>query len=248
MKTNIIKATCASLVFFICNFSNATLISVIDGHHNIVTPSGFNGLSALGHTSTLFSDSTLGWTAAFSDSANVIIAEQYAGGFVDIGALASFVSAGGRFIQLGGSIPSVNALDKYFGTSFGYGSSLIGNHSLTASAVGTIFEGYSGSINSESSTHGYDTTSLLSAWGGDSIMANGGQTSVWHADVGSGSLTYLAWDYCCQSGDDTRAQWSEVLELAISGTKSTSVPEPSTLAIFALGMIGLASRRFKKQF
>ena len=28
----------------------------------------------------------------------------------------------------------------------------------------------------------------------------------------------------------------------------TAVPEPSTLAIFALGMIGLASRRFKKQF
>ena len=29
--------------------------------------------------------------------------------------------------------------------------------------------------------------------------------------------------------------------------KSASVPEPSTLAIFALGIIGLASRRFKKQ-
>jgi hypothetical protein len=29
--------------------------------------------------------------------------------------------------------------------------------------------------------------------------------------------------------------------------RSASVPEPSTLAIFALGMIGLASRRFKKQ-
>tara|TARA_B110000503_G_scaffold56880_1_gene91053 strand:+ start:723 stop:1196 length:474 start_codon:yes stop_codon:yes gene_type:complete len=28
---------------------------------------------------------------------------------------------------------------------------------------------------------------------------------------------------------------------------STSVPEPSTLAIFALGLMGLASRRFKKQ-
>ncbi|GAA5134494.1 PEP-CTERM sorting domain-containing protein [Thalassotalea piscium] len=28
---------------------------------------------------------------------------------------------------------------------------------------------------------------------------------------------------------------------------STSVPEPSTLVIFALGMMGLASRRFKKQ-
>jgi hypothetical protein len=30
-------------------------------------------------------------------------------------------------------------------------------------------------------------------------------------------------------------------------TIPTDVPEPSTLAIFALGMIGLASRRFKKQ-
>ncbi|MFT4939480.1 MAG: hypothetical protein ACI88A_002523 [Paraglaciecola sp.] len=28
----------------------------------------------------------------------------------------------------------------------------------------------------------------------------------------------------------------------------TEVSEPSTLAIFALGIIGLASRRFKKQF
>jgi hypothetical protein len=27
----------------------------------------------------------------------------------------------------------------------------------------------------------------------------------------------------------------------------TDVPEPSTLAIFALGLIGLASHRFKKQ-
>jgi hypothetical protein len=33
----------------------------------------------------------------------------------------------------------------------------------------------------------------------------------------------------------------------ISLESQTSVPEPSTLAIFALGMIGLASRRFKKQ-
>jgi len=32
-----------------------------------------------------------------------------------------------------------------------------------------------------------------------------------------------------------------------SGDVAKTVPEPSTLAIFALGMIGLASRRFKKQ-
>jgi hypothetical protein len=34
--------------------------------------------------------------------------------------------------------------------------------------------------------------------------------------------------------------------LTNSGSQNTSVPEPSTLAIFALGLIGLASRRFKK--
>jgi len=34
--------------------------------------------------------------------------------------------------------------------------------------------------------------------------------------------------------------------LLVADEKVPSVPEPSTLAIFALGMIGLASRRFKK--
>jgi hypothetical protein len=36
-------------------------------------------------------------------------------------------------------------------------------------------------------------------------------------------------------------------EFQAFGSKASSVPEPSTLAIFALGMIGLASRRIKKQ-
>jgi len=39
--------------------------------------------------------------------------------------------------------------------------------------------------------------------------------------------------------------WVFVSEITFDG-QVASVPEPSTLAIFALGMIGLASRRFKK--
>ncbi|WP_299084424.1 PEP-CTERM sorting domain-containing protein [uncultured Paraglaciecola sp.] len=35
--------------------------------------------------------------------------------------------------------------------------------------------------------------------------------------------------------------------IPVATTSITSVPEPSTLAIFALGIMGLASRRFKKQ-
>jgi hypothetical protein len=34
---------------------------------------------------------------------------------------------------------------------------------------------------------------------------------------------------------------------SFSDIDTTSVPEPSTLAIFALGIVGLTSRRFKKQ-
>lgn len=36
-------------------------------------------------------------------------------------------------------------------------------------------------------------------------------------------------------------------QVTVLHTYSTQVPEPSTLAIFALGIMGLASRRFKKQ-
>jgi hypothetical protein len=40
----------------------------------------------------------------------------------------------------------------------------------------------------------------------------------------------------------TQNQWAGFVLI-----KSTDVPEPSTLAIFALGIMGLAARRFKKQ-
>ena len=42
-----------------------------------------------------------------------------------------------------------------------------------------------------------------------------------------------------------RAQYIQTTGIAM--VRRTEVPEPTTLAIFALGMIGLASRRFKKQ-
>ncbi|MCJ8321967.1 MAG: PEP-CTERM sorting domain-containing protein [Colwellia sp.] len=46
------------------------------------------------------------------------------------------------------------------------------------------------------------------------------------------------------NGNDM-GSWIFKADEPITGT--ANVPEPSTLAIFALGMIGLASRRFKKQ-
>ena len=56
------------------------------------------------------------------------------------------------------------------------------------------------------------------------------------------------------SGVDASATWIWASQVANNqdvyfsvAITATDVPEPSTLAIFALGMLGLASRRFKKQ-
>jgi hypothetical protein len=55
---------------------------------------------------------------------------------------------------------------------------------------------------------------------------------------------YVRFDiYTSHGGDNSFAGLSEI---RFDGALA-SVPEPSTLAIFALGMIGLASRRFKKK-
>ena len=44
-----------------------------------------------------------------------------------------------------------------------------------------------------------------------------------------------------------KAHMKEIEAVSSALVRANVVPEPSTLAIFALGMIGLASRRFKKQ-
>ena len=68
--------------------------------------------------------------------------------------------------------------------------------------------------------------------------------------LGNGSWGLFTGTGCCV---DTMSSAINVTFTGISsvsdgtGPDSVSVPEPSTFAIFALGMIGLASRRFKKQ-
>jgi hypothetical protein len=62
-----------------------------------------------------------------------------------------------------------------------------------------------------------------------------GNNNLSNAWVNLTSVKFIA------NGTSNRAYWDNI------EVNRVSVPEPSTLAIFALGMIGLASRRFKKQ-
>lgn len=51
-----------------------------------------------------------------------------------------------------------------------------------------------------------------------------------------------------QGGENAKTLFNNSIAWAVDvKARSTDVPEPSTLAIFALGIMGLASRRFKKQ-
>lgn len=88
--------------------------------------------------------------------------------------------------------------------------------------------------------------------------------SMGFADIGE-SISLSSADTYSDSGDLSKLSWhmqnnytagyrvgnytsnnSGVYEKVVFTTSAIEVPEPSTLAIFALGIMGLASRRFKK--
>lgn len=62
---------------------------------------------------------------------------------------------------------------------------------------------------------------------------------------GLGNVVALGWDW--QDSANSVITQQLVNDITSISFNSVEVPEPSTLAIFALGMIGLASRRFQKQ-
>ena len=80
-------------------------------------------------------------------------------------------------------------------------------------------------------------------WGGTGQIGNGGYAHyvgsyVGEQSTGLGNIV---------DGQQTLTQYTVNSLETFTFNEATSVPEPTTLAIFALGMIGLASRRFKKQ-
>lgn len=86
------------------------------------------------------------------------------------------------------------------------------------------------------------------------FAAIGETVSLGSADTStdSGALSKLSWhmhdNYTAgYKVGNYSSNGNGVFEKVVFRASATDVPEPSTLAIFALGVIGLASRRFKKQ-
>ena len=89
-----------------------------------------------------------------------------------------------------------------------------------------------GSTDSDGATFGVSAMSLVS---------NVGYGRGYIRHTASHAIIKDPLSHCCWNKGDSSIDVGSWL------VRTTVVPEPSTLAIFALGMIGLASRRFKKQ-
>lgn len=224
--------------------ASATAISVVDGDHDVINGvySYDLGLIGLGHTSTLYADSAVGWAAALAGT-DTIVVEQ--GGFTAASttSITSWIGAGGRMIVLGDTYYNTESvLSAILGTPTTTGSNS-GSASKTTAATGTTFADDDPTIYYASSTHpmGIGNSAI------DQVFYTGtGGDWVVRAEIGSGDLFYLAWDYCCGS-EPVSDGWYGVLDSAIN-YESTAVPAPPMLGLLGLGLIGIAlSRKQRKQ-
>lgn len=84
-------------------------------------------------------------------------------------------------------------------------------------------------------------------------MSSLGSTKIINSDLHTESLlsygaitSFVVNNGCNTLSDDDSCSWISIYTSVSFDEASRPVLEPSTLAIFALGLIGLASRRFKR--
>ena len=227
MKFKFLKTALVSTVLVVSSFANAGLI-IASGDSNINDSlntqffnSLFGGQEVIGRNGSLNTWATNNWGAFATSTAT---------SYTTTSSISSSLSADWVILGSGSTITAseFSFLDSFVndGGNLWVVGEASGYTAINAVATSVLNHFNTGMNISEATVYATGTASseAILLGGGPSFKVN------WASYITGGTALY---------SDNNGA--------IISSFNTTSVPEPSTLAIFALGIMGLAARRFKKQ-
>lgn len=255
MKNKLLKGLVASFFLAVSGIANAGLIGVFGDYYQSNLQSNLVGL---GHTVTYLGAEVNQDLSAFDSVWGVSAFNPLSA--TESSYLSSFLTSGGG-LYLTGERPCCEALNDSVqsflnsvvlgggiqvgdlgdaGSSMTINASAVGGLASLPNTVTTWKPGASGAIGGVSGDNvfAFNGSKITAAgWDMSDLIGNSGRIMLmmdvnWHSGADSNDLAIL-----------------ENIEVFLDGATANTaqVPEPSTLAIFALGIMGLASRKFKKQ-
>jgi hypothetical protein len=235
MKLKFLKAVFVSLIMVTSNFSNAGLI---DSSSVLLNDSGANQLE------TWLGQGDLDWDSIWYGTNGATSASWHAavGRINNTVSIYKAINALGQEVLIGGFTTSNWGGGGYKSDSNAFIFNLTQNEKQDSTGDPSTAI-YRSPHHFATFGGGHDLYGGYLYIGNNSLWWKNGYTTSYSYDVTKGSID-VGTDNVRYAAD---SQMRVIAMETYSFSTAQPVPEPSTLAIFALGMIGLVSRRFKKQ-